>query len=372
MEWPTYVGTVVRVVETAEGRKKHRTIRVEESTRKWHASGATPEQFFPTRLPQISLNTFMRRFVFDSDTSFVPTLFVLYPNALLATHKRDSYARCTWPLWITVTTPLSQDPLELERCEREEVCRVNGNRLLAGMEAMLMGDLFAALAHFLDAYFHLTHVGAETDAKRHATHKGNNALLEERASIQAGGASSSSTDVLLSLAKRNQAQSTFFRSAGSTTQPQPTPAPSFPSTYFTYIPTPTTSIVPSPSFTYTPTQFPSTSFQAPAVFLVPGGIPVQQNGRSAKRFRKRNQAAAQQPVTPVQTFWPNNPQPLQYNNAFQFPNQGLGRGFPNQRTQRGFFNQTRGRGRGANSAATVGAGILPAPAIASLPPVPPP
>ena len=313
----------------------------------------------------------MRRFVHDADTSFVPPLFVLYPEALSSMMKRDKYIRSTWPLWLAGTSALTQDPVEAVRCELQEVCRVNGNRLLGAMEAILMGDLMAGLAHILDAYFHLTHVGAETDARRKAVAKGNNSLLKERDSIQSGAASSSSEEVMLSLAKRNQAQDSFFRTAGSATQTQPTPAPSYPPSYFAYTPTST-----SP-FTYFPTSTSATNLQASAVLPTVGAVPVQQESRrSQKRWNRNNrfsnQFAGQQFFTPAQNAW-QGVQPLQYVNPFQQPiqnfgGQGRGRGGANQRGQRGFFNQTRGRGRGASSAQTVGMGILPSPTIAALPP----
>ena len=82
----------------------------------------------------------MRRLVHDSNISFTPLLFILYPEAKRAMAMRDRWIRSTWPLWKQKAIPLSNDALEIERCETEEADRMNSNRLAGGFEALLSGD----------------------------------------------------------------------------------------------------------------------------------------------------------------------------------------------------------------------------------------
>ena len=83
--------------------------------------------FFPSQLPPVGLNAYIRKLIYDSAASFTPSLFVLYPEARRAMTLRDRWIRSTWPLWKQQITPLSSDAVELERCEMQEAFRLNYN-----------------------------------------------------------------------------------------------------------------------------------------------------------------------------------------------------------------------------------------------------
>ena len=97
MAWVANIGTVTRARPEEDGTDNRRRTRYvptqDESTRVWHSLTARPEQFFPSQLPEVGANTYMRRLVHDTSTSFVPALFCLYPEAHQAIRKRDAWIR---------------------------------------------------------------------------------------------------------------------------------------------------------------------------------------------------------------------------------------------------------------------------------------
>ena len=302
MAWSANIGTVTRARPEEDGMDNRRRTRYvptqDESTRVWHSLTSRPEHFFPSQLPFVGANTYMRRLVHDTSSSFVPALFCLYPEAHQAIRKRDAWIRSTWPLWKEVATPMTTDASEGERCETQEMARMTGNRILGGLEAMFAGDMVAAVPHLLDAYFAITNFGAEVEARRWASAKNSDALLRRRRAVETRTATSSVADAMYGFAKSDSVRENFFRTGGSGVRQQSQTA--------TTLPIPvgqgqTGTYTAAQSGPYTPTQTQPGSFGGqqlyfnqpydpnfPTQFLNPLGALSQPQGGGRGNSRRRN------------------------------------------------------------------------------------
>jgi hypothetical protein len=165
---PLEAGAVVRIraEEDATREYRRRQPSQDEDIRTWHSLSARPERFYPSQLPRLALNYYMRKLVHDAPFAFNPLLFCLYDQHGAAIQKRDSWITSSWPLAKEPTRPLSQDPLELERVAVQEGHRQNINRLEGSLEALCSGDEETVAGHLFDALLVQIHEYADMEARR--------------------------------------------------------------------------------------------------------------------------------------------------------------------------------------------------------------
>jgi hypothetical protein len=158
----------------------------------------------------------MRALIQGSSRTFNPLTFVLYPEAQAAIQRRDKWIRSTWPIFQEAITPaVIPNALDTERMEMERTFMDTANRCEVVFDAFAAGDSEAGAAHLLDAMVVSIDKAADPETRRRAAETNNDVLLRRRHALAQGAPSSSSgTELMYALGKKEQALNNFFRTTG--------------------------------------------------------------------------------------------------------------------------------------------------------------
>jgi hypothetical protein len=213
----TFMGRMITLRDAEYGSDDTRKRRSDDvdpnmAVNKWHTMSSKPERFFPSEVPKMGMNAYMRRLIQGTKRMFNPLAFVILPEGMTAIRKRDRYIKSSWPLIKEKLIPAAvANELDTERVNTEQTLIDTANRMSGSMDAIEYGDVESGLSHLKDAYLVVINAVADLEAVRKATETGNDVLVRKRRSMQDGiPTMGSTTEMMYVLGKRDQAQSSFF------------------------------------------------------------------------------------------------------------------------------------------------------------------